>query len=98
SILRITLRNPQKLNAVGHEAHAQLARVWRTIDADPETRVVLARGAGGRFSSGGDLDLVEEIARDYETRVRVFHEARDLVYNVANFPTPLVSATTRPAR
>ncbi len=92
SILRITLSNPEKLNAVGHEAHGQLARVWQAVDRDDETRVVLVGGAGGVFSSGGDLDLVEDIARDYETRLRVFHEARDLVYNIVNCSKPIVAA------
>ena len=91
-ILRITLRNPEKLNAVGDEAHGQLAAVWRTVDRDPETRVVLIRGSDGVFSSGGDLDLVEDIASNWSTRVRVFHEARDLVYNIVNCSKPIVSA------
>src|SRR4029079_6043416 len=46
------------------------------------------------FSSGGDLDLVLEIASDAATRLRVFHEARDLVYNVIDCPKPIVSAMT----
>jgi len=71
-ILRITLRTPGKLNAVGHEAHAHLAAIWQAVDRDPDTRVVVVRGADGAFSSGGDLDLVEDIARDWETRLRVF--------------------------
>ncbi len=91
-ILRITLRNPGKLNAVGAEAHGHLASIWQTVDRDPETRVVVVRGADGAFSAGGDLDLVEEIARDWETRVRVFHEARDLVYNIVNCRKPIVAA------
>jgi enoyl-CoA hydratase/carnithine racemase len=91
-ILRITLNTPGKLNAVGHEAHAHLAEVWRTVDLDDATRVVLVRGAGGNFSSGGDLALVEDIARDWETRLRVFREARDLVYNVVNCRKPVVAA------
>jgi enoyl-CoA hydratase len=95
-ILRITLRNPGKLNAVGHEAHAQLAAVWQTIDRDDETRVVIVRGADGAFSSGGDLGLVEDIANDWETRLRVFHEARDLVYNVVNCSKPVVAAIDGP--
>ncbi|HVS85790.1 MAG TPA: enoyl-CoA hydratase/isomerase family protein [Gaiellaceae bacterium] len=90
-ILRLTLRNPGKLNAVGHEAHGQLAEVWKTVDRDPETRVVLVRGSDGHFSSGGDLGLVEDIARDWETRRRVFHEARDLVYNVVGCRKPIVA-------
>ena len=96
-ILRITLRTPGKLNALGHDAHAQLAAVWQTVDRDPDTRVVLVRGADGAFSSGGDLDLVEDIARDWETRLRVFHEARDLVYNLVNCRKPVVAAIDGPA-
>jgi enoyl-CoA hydratase len=91
-ILRITLRNPEKLNAVGHDAHRELAAVWQTVDRDPETRVVVIRGSDGAFSSGGDLGLVEDIATDWETRLRVFHEARDLVYNIVNCGKPIVSA------
>jgi enoyl-CoA hydratase len=58
---------------------------------------VLVRGADGAFSAGGDLDLVLDIANDPATRVRVFHEARDLVYNIVNCPKPIVSAMTGPA-
>jgi enoyl-CoA hydratase len=92
SILRITLRNPDKLNAVDDVAHGQLARIWQIVDRDEETRVVLVRGADGVFSSGGDLALVERIARDYATRLRVFHEARDLVYNIVDCSKPIVAA------
>jgi enoyl-CoA hydratase len=60
-ILRLTLRNPGKLNAVGQEAHGQLARIWQVVDRDPETRVVLVRGADGAFSSGGDLAIVAAV-------------------------------------
>jgi enoyl-CoA hydratase len=91
-ILRITLRNPRTLNSVDADAHAQLAAVWQAVDRDPETRVVLVRGADGAFSSGGDLALVEDIAANWETRLRVFHEARDLVYNIVNCRTPVVAA------
>ena len=91
-ILRITLRTPGKLNAVGDTAHGELASVWQIVDRDPDTRAVLVRGADGVFSSGGDLDLVDDIARRWETRLRVFHEARDLVYNIVNCRKPIVSA------
>ena len=96
-ILRLTLRAPGRLNAVSEAQHGELARVWQAIGQDEETRAVLVRGADGAFSSGGDLDLVLDIASDYETRVRVFHEARDLVYNVIDCPKPIVSAMAGPA-
>ncbi len=96
-ILRLTLRAPGRLNAVSEVQHGELPRVWNAIGADEETRAVLVRGADGAFSSGGDLDLVLRIADDEETRQRVFHEARDLVYNMLACPTPIVSAITGPA-
>jgi len=96
-VLRITLSAPGKLNAVGHEAHGHLAAVWRTIDRDADTRVVVVRGADGAFSSGGDLALVEDITRDRDTRLRVFHEARDLVYNIVDCSKPIVAAIDGPA-
>jgi enoyl-CoA hydratase len=96
-ILRLTLRAPGRLNAVSEVQHGELARVWNAIGSDDETRAVLVRGADGAFSSGGDLDLVLRIADDEETRQRVFHEARDLVYNMLACPTPIVSAITGPA-
>jgi enoyl-CoA hydratase len=96
-ILRLTLRAPGRLNAVSEAQHGELARVWQAIGRDEQTRAVLVRGADGAFSSGGDLDLVLAIADDAETRRRVFHEARDLVYNLLACPTPIVSAITGPA-
>jgi enoyl-CoA hydratase len=96
-VLRLTLRAAGKLNAVSGDMHRELAAIWQTIATDDKTRVVLVRGADGAFSAGGDLDLVLEIANDAATRVRVFHEARDLVYNVIDCPKPIVSAMTGPA-
>ncbi len=96
-VLRITLRTPGRLNAVGAEMHGQLAGIWKAVDADDETRAVIVRGADGAFSAGGDLDLVLGIANDFETRVRVLKEARDLVYNVVDCSKPIVSAITGPA-
>ena len=96
-ILRLTLRAPGRLNAVSGAMHRELAQVWRTVADDDATRVVLVRGADGAFSAGGDLDLVLAIADDADTRQRVFHEARDLVYNMLRCPTPIVSAITGPA-
>lgn len=96
-VLRLTLRAAGKLNAVSATMHRELVSIWPAIGADDETRAVIVQGADGAFSAGGDLDLVDEIANDYETRLRVFHEARDLVYNVISCPKPIVSAMTGPA-
>jgi enoyl-CoA hydratase len=95
-VLRITLRTPGRLNAVGAAMHGELAAVWKAVAEDDETRAVVVRGADDAFSAGGDLDLVLDVAGDPATRLRVFHEARDLVYNILDCPKPIVSAMTGP--
>ena len=91
-ILRIVLSAEGRLNAVSGAMHGQLADVWNAVDRDPDTRVVIVRGAGGNFSSGGDLELIDEIIGDFEARARVLRETRELVFNVINCSKPVVSA------
>lgn len=91
-LLEIVMSTPGRLNAAGHDMHRDLANVWRAIDRDPATKVAIIRGEGKAFSSGGDLDLVTDMANDFETRVRVLKEARDLVYEVINCSKPIISA------
>ena len=96
-VLEIILDNPGKLNATDAAMHAELAQIWRDVDADPEISVALLRGAGKAFSAGGDLALVEAIVADFDTRARIWKEARDLVYNLINCSKPIVSAMEGPA-
>ena len=96
-ILKITFNKPESFNSVDAEAHTQLTEIWRTIDADPSVRAVLVTGAGKAFSAGGDFDLIEKIMQDPQTRMRVWREARDLVYNIVNFNKVIVSAINGPA-
>ncbi|MVW70517.1 enoyl-CoA hydratase/isomerase family protein [Bordetella sp. 15P40C-2] len=83
---------PGKLSTADANLHRELADIWRDVDTDPHTRVVVLRGEGKGFSGGGDLDLVEQMADDFDVRARVWREARDLVYNVINCNKPIVSA------
>ena len=65
-----------------------------TATRTPASRVI--RGEGKGFSAGGDLGLVEDMARDFDVRSRVWREARDLVYNIINCSKPVVSAMHGP--
>ena len=90
-VLRVMMDNGA-LNAADETMHAELARIWCDIDADPTVNAAIITGAGRSFSAGGDFDMIEEIAVSFETRARVWKEARDIVYNVINCSKPIVSA------
>ncbi|WP_433508812.1 enoyl-CoA hydratase/isomerase family protein [Nonomuraea sp. CA-143628] len=96
-VLRITISEPRRRNAVDMTGHRELAEIWRDVDRDDSVRAVVVRGEGEAFSAGGDLSMIEEMTRDHATRLRVFGEARDIVYNVLNCAKPIVSAVQGPA-
>src|ERR1700757_900223 len=89
-VLTLVLDAPG-LNSVGPQMHRDLADIWPVIDRDPAVRVVLVRGEGKAFSSGGSFDLIAETIGDYDGRIRIMREARDLVLNMVNFDKPVVS-------
>jgi enoyl-CoA hydratase len=95
-VMKVVLDGPN-LNAVGPPEHAELADVWPVLDRDPSVRAVLLTGAGKAFSAGGSFELIESITDSYADRVRVLREARDLVRNIIECSTPIVSAIHGPA-
>jgi enoyl-CoA hydratase len=91
-ILEIVISNPGRMNAATEAMHSDLALVWRAIDTDDEVRVVIVRGDGEHFSSGGDFGMIDRMIADQATLIRVWKEASDLVYNLINCSKPVVSA------
>lgn len=93
-VLRLTLSNPGKANAITPTMHRQLEEVWAVIDADPETRVTIITGEGKAFCGGGALDDMPtgEDALDPNQRFSVdFSNATRLVRNLINARKPVVS-------
>jgi enoyl-CoA hydratase len=91
-VLRMTLHRPERLNAAHEPMHSELARVWRDIHRDPDTRAVVVTGAGTAFSAGGDLGMVQRLAGNYPAVVDMLLETQDLVHNIVDCDTPIVSA------
>jgi enoyl-CoA hydratase len=90
-VLLLTLDRPP-VNATDERMHWELAEVWKTIDADPATRVVLVTGAGKAFSAGGDIALLEGMAGNAAAVSRTLREAADIVYNMIHLEKPIISA------
>ncbi len=79
-ILLITINRPEVLNATNDRLHWELSRVWKDIDEDDQTNVVVITGAGRAFSAGGDLEMLSRMAGDASTIQRIWREAGDIVY------------------
>ncbi|MHC9294563.1 enoyl-CoA hydratase/isomerase family protein [Mycobacterium sp. LTG2003] len=91
-VLRITITNPTRANALDAVGHAEITRIWREADADDRVRAVLVCGAGANFSAGGDLAWVRSLADEPQARLDGMREARELVVNLVEFSKPVVSA------
>lgn len=91
-VLRLTLNQPETLNALGADAHRELVEIWRVVDRDRDTLAVLLCANGRSFSAGGSFEMVDALTRNFEERANMWREARDLVYNIINCSKPIVSA------
>ncbi|MEC9345674.1 MAG: enoyl-CoA hydratase/isomerase family protein [Pseudomonadota bacterium] len=91
-VLRLTINNPATLNSLDKVGHRDLTYIWNEVDEDPDISAVILTGKGKAFSAGGDFGMIEEIVSNYQTRVRTWKEAKDLVYNIINCGKPIVSA------
>ena len=90
-VLHVVLDAPG-LNSVGPQMHRDLADIWPAIGRDPDVRAVLVRGEGKAFSSGGSFDLIDDTMGEFDDRMRIMREARDLVLNMISLDKPVISA------
>ena len=62
-IAYIVFNRPQKRNAFDEIVISKLSDIFDTLHGNENVRLVFLKGAGGYFSSGGDLEFLERIAR-----------------------------------
>lgn len=94
----VTLNRPGRLNALTEPLGESFSEALRDLSQRPDLRAVVLTGAGRAFSSGGDLDFLEEraasSAQANSERMRAFYR-RFLA--VRELPVPVVAAVNGPA-
>ncbi len=70
----VTLNRPEKRNAMSPALHEEMDHALFILEDDPDTKVVILRGAGGNFSAGQDL---KEFFRENEGKPRQGRKARE---------------------
>src|ERR1700752_2078741 len=88
-ILTLTLKRPDKKNALTNEMYAPFADVTEAPERDPAVRVVLIRGEGDSFSAGNDLGEFAAVAAGKATGER--HVTR-FIHSLGRATKPLVAA------
>ncbi len=81
-----------RMPTTGASGHRELARIWSTLAARDDLRVILVRSVGKGFCAGGKTDLVAEMLAQEDVRLRVMREAREIVRSIIDCDVPIVSA------
>ena len=90
----VTLRRPEKANALSIELRTELADAFRGVSDDPGIGCVVLTGAGPSFCSGMDTS---QFGGDLENRRRLVETSTLAFQSVGNCRRPVVAAVNGPA-
>jgi enoyl-CoA hydratase len=96
-VMVLTLNNPDMKNAFLDDMHQAMQEVWQHLAADTSVRSAVLTGAGTAFSAGGNIPGFIRDYEDPEHRRNSLRMAERLMYAMAEFPKPLVTAVNGPA-
>ena len=93
-IATITLDRPEKKNPLTFESYGELRDLFRGLAAASDVRAVVLTGAGGNFSSGGDVfEIIEPLTRMAMPELLAFTRLTgDLVNAMRRCPQPIIAA------
>jgi enoyl-CoA hydratase/carnithine racemase len=93
-VATITLNRPDRKNPLTFESYAELRDTFRALVYTPEVKAVVAAGAGGNFSSGGDVHEIIGPLTEMEmpALLEFTRMTGDLVKAMRGCPQPIVAA------
>ncbi|MBU6437785.1 MAG: enoyl-CoA hydratase family protein [Betaproteobacteria bacterium] len=93
-VATVTLNRPERKNPLTFDSYAELRDWFRAAAYDSDVRAVVITGAGGNFSSGGDVhDIIGPLTRMRMPELLAFTRMTgDLVRAMRACPQPLVAA------
>ncbi len=93
-VATVTLNRPERKNPLTFESYAELRDTFRDLVYVPEVKAVVFAGAGGNFSSGGDVhEIIGPLTEMAMPELLAFTRMTgDLVKAMRNCPQPIVAA------
>ncbi len=87
--LVLTLNDPTRLNPIGVATRTALMGAFQDAEVDSSLRAIILTGAGGNFSSGGDIASMDASAR--EKRIN-FEHVKHLANQITGASVPVIAA------
>jgi len=93
-VATITLDRPEKKNPLTFESYAELRELFRGLARASDVKAIVISGAGGNFSSGGDVhEIIGPLTRMGMPELLAFTRMTgDLVKAMRHCPQPIVAA------
>jgi enoyl-CoA hydratase/carnithine racemase len=93
-VATVTLNRPERKNPLTFESYRELTDFFRACAFDDEVKVVVVTGAGGNFSSGGDVfEIIGPLVQmDTKGLTAFTRMTGDLVKAMRACPQPIVAA------
>ncbi|MET9027538.1 enoyl-CoA hydratase [Nocardia sp. NPDC004168] len=89
-VLRITITNPKRKNAIDYDTMVALGDAFRAAAEDRAVRAIVLTGEGGDFCTGADLSASADEARRGITSDMVMDAANRLVRAIVDAPVPVI--------
>jgi enoyl-CoA hydratase/carnithine racemase len=93
-VATVTLSRPERKNPLTFDSYAELRDTFRALVYAPEVKAVVVTGAGGNFSSGGDVhEIIGPLTEMKMPGLLTFTRMTgDLVKAMRGCPQPIVAA------
>jgi enoyl-CoA hydratase/carnithine racemase len=93
-VATITLNRPEKKNPLTFDSYAELVDMFRTAASDKTIMAIVITGAGGNFSSGGDVfEIIGPLVKmNTSGRLAFTRMTGELVKAMRACPQPIVAA------
>ena len=93
-VATVTLNRPERKNPLTFESYAELRDLFRDLVYAREVKAVVVAGAGGNFSSGGDVhEIIGPLTeREMPGLLEFTRMTGDLVKAMRGCPQPIVAA------
>jgi len=95
----IRINRPERLNAFSGNMRQRIEAALRELEADDDIRVVLITGVGRAFSTGGDMQVMTELAdtRDVDSFRELVEAGERVVTLIDEMEKPVIAVVNGPA-